>query len=136
MTTPTNASIATQISFFLEDKIGTLAAATKLLGDNQINIWAMTLTGGIDHCFIRMVVDKTEAAIKCLRDNGYLVFAREVVLAKIANSPGALAKLADRWAAAGINIEYVYCAAEQTTKEGIVVLRVDNPQKAIAVITE
>ncbi|NCC51839.1 MAG: ACT domain-containing protein, partial [Spartobacteria bacterium] len=46
-----------QISVSVQNEPGTLAELTSFLGDNDINVYALTLTGGIDHGYVRMVVD-------------------------------------------------------------------------------
>jgi hypothetical protein len=66
-----------------------------------------------------------------LHDAGYLVFERDVVLVEIPNEPGSLGKVTQAWAEAGINLEYAYCAGGPSVKHGLIVMRVDNTEKAL-----
>jgi len=123
--------IRKQFSVFLVNEPGTLAGLTSLLGENGVNIFALTLTGGIDHGYVRMVTDDHERARRVLDEAGYVFFERDVVLVTIPNRPGALAKVSRLWSENGINVEYVYCAAVPEVEEGLVVFGVDQVQKAV-----
>lgn len=123
-----------QISVFLENRPGTLAEVTAFFGDKGINIYALTLTGGIDHGYVRLVVDKHADAVRQLKDGGYLVSEREVILLEIPNIPGSLGRVARLWADAGVNLEYAYCAGGPSVQQGLVVVRTEDTDKALTLI--
>jgi len=123
-----------QISVFVENRPGTLAAVATLLGEQKINIYAMTLTGGIDHGYVQLVVDKTAEASALLDQEGYLSFERDVVLLEIANEPGSLAEVIRQWGEAKVNIDYAYCAGGPSVERGLVVVRVDDADRALEVL--
>jgi hypothetical protein len=50
------------------------------------------------------------------------------------NKPGSLARICERLADARINIEYCYCATPPNARRGLLVLRVNNPKKAMKVL--
>ncbi len=119
-----------QFSVFLVNEPGTLAGLTSLLGEHGVNIFALTLTGGIDHGYVRMVVDDHELARRLLNEAGYVFFEKDVVLVILPNRAGALAAVSRLWFKNGINIEYVYCAGVPDIEEGLVVFGVDQVEKA------
>ncbi len=123
-----------QISVFLDDRPGTLGRVARRLGDAGVNIWALSLAEGIDHGYLRLIADDPDRAIAVLRQEGHLFFEKEVLLLEIGNRPGGLAKMAECWGAAGVNIEYCYCASSPKVAVGLVVVRVDNTEKAIAAL--
>lgn len=125
-----------QVSVFLEDEPGTLAAVTALLGRHGINIYALSLAEGVGHGYVRMVVDKTDEAVRVLRDSEELVMEREVLLLELSNQPGSLGQVARRLADAGINLEYAYCAGGPSVDCGLVVVRVNDPAKALKILQE
>ncbi len=130
-----SAGAGRQISVFLEDKPGTLAAATGLLGRHGINIFALSLAEGLGHGYVRMVVDRPAKALQVLKAADELVMEREVLLLELANRPGSLAAVARKLGEAGINIEYAYCAGGPRVEDrGLVVVRVDNTKKALKVL--
>jgi len=125
-----------QLSVFLEDRPGTLGEVCRILGEAGINIWALTLAEGVSHGYLRMIVDTPDRAIEILRNSGYLYFEKEVLLLELANQPGGLAAVARRWGEAGVNIEYCYCASSPRVPVGLVVVKTDDPDRAIAVLQD
>lgn len=123
-----------QIAVFIENEPGTLAAVTEILAKQNINIYALTLAEGIDHGYVRMVVDRYEEARKLLVQMGQLVIDRDVILLDLANKPGSLAAVTHLWAGAGINLEYAYCANSPKVDKGMVIVRVNDTDKAIKLL--
>ncbi len=120
-----------QISVFVDNQPGTLAAVSEVLGEGGINIYALTLTGGIEHGYVRVVVDQHEEAVKILQKADYLLFERDVILLEVSNVPGALATVLRAWATAGISVDYAYCAGGPGVEQGLVVLMVDDVEQAL-----
>lgn len=129
-----NARAGHQLSVSVQNERGILARIARCLGKAGVNIYALTLTGGIDHGYLRMVTDDHERARHALVEDGHLVFEREVVLLEIPNLPGSLAEVAVKWADNGVNLEYAYCAGGPGVEHGMVVLRVDDTERAIALL--
>lgn len=125
-----------QIAVFIEDRPGTLAQVAQHLGKHGVNIYALSLAEGIGHGYVRMVVDRPDEAVRVLREAGELVIERDVLLLEVANVPGALGTIARRLADAGINLEYAYCAGGPSVERGLVVVRVDQMDRALALLNE
>ena len=128
------ASLGKQISVFVENQPGTLASVAEFLGSKGINIYALTLTGGIEHGYVRMVVNRHDEAAVALREAGYLLFERDVVLLEVSNAPGSLGRILQAWADVDVNVEYGYCAGGPSVECGMVVLMVDDAEKACRVL--
>ena len=129
-----SAKLGKQLSVFVEDEPGTLAAVTNLLGKQGINIYALTLAEGLGHGYLRMVVDKHDEAMKVLRAAEELIMERDVILLELSNQPGSLGRVAGMLAAAGVNLEYAYCAGGPSVDRGLVVVRADDCAKAMKVL--
>ena len=127
--------IGKQISISLKNEPGTLANLTDVLGSNGINIFALCVLEGLDHGYIRIVVDKPDDAIQLLRDSGHLVLVHDVLLMDLPNRPGSMLTFTRAMAEAGINVEYLYCASGPQVEMGLVVVRVKEPQRAYDLIT-
>ena len=89
-----SAKLGKQLSVFVEDQPGTLAAVTNLLGKQGINIYALTLAEGLGHGYVRMVVDQHDKAMKALRAADELTMERDVLLLELSNQPGSLGRVA------------------------------------------
>jgi len=121
-----------QISVFLPNKPGILAKFSKALLENNINMKAMTVSETADKGLLRMVVDKTDDAIKLLKKQNYLVVVEDVLAVEIPEKPGGLYDIAEILGEHDINIEYIY-SSTLVKAESLIVLKVDKIEKAIEV---
>ncbi len=59
-----------QLSVFIENRPGRLSAVTKILGDNDVNIRAMSLADTKDFGILRLIVDDFEKSSFSLENRG------------------------------------------------------------------
>lgn len=123
--------ITTQLALFLDNKPGTLARVCEALAEAKINIFAITISDTVDHAVVRMIVSDPPKALDLFEQHGTLVVESDVLLVSGDNRPGSLAKIARKLGDVDVNIEYAYCATSPKSKSGLLVLRVDNPKKAL-----
>ncbi len=121
-----------QISVFLPNQPGILAKFTKVLMEKQINMRALSVAETADYGILRILVDKVDECVKILKDNNYLVATTDVIAVDIPDKPGALHEIAKLLGDNNINIEYLYSTLVKD--EAIIVLRIDNTDKAIEVL--
>lgn len=126
--------IAQQLAIFLENRPGMLAEVCEAIAAAGINIHAISTSDTVDHTVIRMVVSDARRALHLFEERGTLVVEDDVLMVEGDNRPGALAELARRLAKAKVNIEYVYCAAGPKTRNGLLIMRVSDPRKALRVL--
>jgi len=122
-----------QISVFVENKPGRLAAVTEVLSKHNINIRAFTIADAGDFGIIRMVVDKTEEAYEALKQAGFTVRLTNVLAVEVEDKPGALHRIAKALGDAGVNIDYVYAFTSEKHR-ALIIFRVDNRDKAMEVL--
>lgn len=127
-------SIQTQLSIFLDNRPGTLARACQSLAQQGVNILAMCIADTIDHAVVRMVVNDAKKAVKILEGLRLALQERDVILMDVPNQLGAMAAIAQKLAAAGINLEYAYCASTPSQTSGALVLRTNNIEETIDVL--
>ena len=123
-----------QLALFLDNRPGTLARLCEALAEAKINIYAISTSDTVDHSVIRMVVSDTRKALLLFEERGTLVVESEVVMVEGDNRPGGLAKIANKLADNGVNIEYCYCATPPDAKRGILILRLSNAKKALKLL--
>ena len=121
-----------QISIFLENKSGRLAEVTSILGNEGIDISALSIADTTDFGILRLIVNDPQKAEKVLRDAQVTVKCTDVICISVPDVPGALHKALKVITEAGISIEYVYGFFGKAKKRDHIVLRVDQPDKAIA----
>jgi hypothetical protein len=120
-----------QISVFLENKSGRLAEVTKTLGANDIDISALSIADTTDFGILRLIVNKPEEAENVLKENGFTVSCTSVIAIAIEDKPGGLASVLEILDKEAIGIEYMYAFVGKTTSDALVILRVEDPEKAI-----
>jgi hypothetical protein len=114
-----------QIAVFLENKSGRLAAITKALSDNNINIRALSVADTADFGILRLIVDDTDKATRVLKDEGFTVGKAVVIAVEVADRPGGLARVLAVLHEAGMNVDYMYA---------VLIFRFDDPDMAITIL--
>lgn len=125
---------AKQVSVFLENRAGRLADVTTLLGDNGVNIRALSLADTADFGILRLIVNDPDKAVALLRKAGLAVRETEVVAAEVPDRPGGLAEILRLLSAEQINVEYMYAFVRSPAESAIMIFRFDDPGKALEVL--
>jgi hypothetical protein len=127
--------IAKQLSVFLANTPGTLAAVCDELAKQKINIYALTISDTVDHAVVRMIVSDTKRALRIFEERGTLAIENEVLMIDGDNRPGSLANIAHKLSKAKVNIEYAYLATSPGSKRGLAIVRASNVKKALEVLS-
>ncbi|MBD3309211.1 ACT domain-containing protein [candidate division KSB3 bacterium] len=124
-----------QISVFLENRSGRLAEVTRVLGDNQLNIRALSLADTSDFGVLRMIIDHPDQAYMVLKEKHYTVQETDVVTLEVADQPGGLAGVLEILSTNSVNVEYLYAFPERDSIEkALMVFRFDDNDRAIEVM--
>jgi len=125
-----------QISIFVENKPGRMAGVAKALGDAGVNIRALTIAEAGDFGVIRMVVDDTERGYTVLREKGFMVSETDVLAVEIKDVPGGLYEIVNSLGMNNINVEYAYAFVTAKAERAMLILRVDDIERATEVLSE
>lgn len=125
-----------QISLFVENKPGRMAKVSKTLSDAGVNIRALTVAEAGDFGVIRMVVDDPEQGYKVLHDNGFTVSETEVLAVEMKDIPGGLYEIVNTLGESGVNVDYAYAFVTTKAERAMLIIRVDNLEKARKVLTD
>jgi len=126
-----------QISIFLENKHGRLAEVTQLLGDNHIDISALSIADTADFGILRLIVNQPDKAKQVLDQYGFTVSINQVIAIEVEDKPGGLSKALAVLDNKGIGIEYMYAfVGNAALKNAMVILRVENPESVIQVLKD
>ena len=123
-----------QISVFLENKSGRLADVTRILGDKGINISALSIADTTDFGILRLIVNNPEEALEELKSNGFAVSCTDVVAIGVSDRPGGIAQVLEIFDRESIGIEYMYAFVGKNGSEAFVIIRLENPQKALELL--
>jgi ACT domain-containing protein len=125
-----------QVSIFVENKTGRLAEVTKVLGDNNIDISALSIADTTDFGILRIIVNKPDEAEKILNENGFTVSSTDVIAIAIPDTPGSLSKALKALDNSSIGIEYMYAFVGKLPDEALVIIRTENPETAVELLED
>ena len=120
-----------QISIFVENKEGRIKKAINTLGQEKINIRALSIADTTKYGILRLIVSDNEKAIAALEKDGFIVKENEVIILAVPDEPNGLNSTLAVFDEKGINLEYLYAFVSSKTDEAIVVMRLENMEKAI-----
>ena len=123
-----------QISIFIENKSGRLAEITGILGDNGINIRALSLADTSDFGILRLIVDDSKKALKVLKEQRFTVSITHVIGVEVSDSPGGLTGILQTLDKNNVNVEYMYAFVERSGDNAVIIFRFDDVDEAIAAL--
>ena len=126
----------TQISVFLENRKGRLFDVCSLLGENNINIRALTIAETESFGVLRIVVDKSDVAVKILTENGFVANMTHVVAVEVGDKPVGLASVLKIFADNDVNIEYMYGFVEKFSDKALLVFRFEDTDLAQQILAK
>jgi hypothetical protein len=124
-----------QITVFLENDRGRLAAMCRCLGDAGISMHALTIADTTQFGVARIIADEPGRAKDALAKAGFRVKLTSVLAVSVPDRAGGLAALFEAFDEAKINVEYAYCfsAAEQ---QAVDIIRVDDHERVCALVVK
>lgn len=124
-----------QISVFVENKPGKLVEVIEALGAKGIDMRAMSIADTSDFGILRLIVDKPAEALEVLREADCVTSVNKVIAVSVDDTPGSLARVLRILSDAVISIEYVYAFITHEEGQAYVIIRVEDNEKAIDVLT-
>ena len=120
-----------QISVFVENVPGKLVEVSQILGDNGIDMSALSLADSSDFGILRLIVNDPDKAYQVLRDHAFVVKQCDVIAAVIDDRPGGLTAVLRILAEAKVSVEYMYAfVGNRQDGHAVVVMRTDNEEIA------
>lgn len=123
-----------QLSLFLENRPGHLAAPCEALARAGINIVTLSVADTQRFGILRLVVRDWERARDLLTAAGHVVNVAEVVAVEVTDQPGGLVKVLETLGAAGVNVEYTYAFTFKRGRHGVLLFRFDDVDKGIVAL--
>ena len=120
-----------QISVFLENRTGQLAQITRLLGDNHVDIRAISIAETADYGVARMIVDDCQKASSILLEHGDILSMTPVWAVEVPDRPAGLSDLLEVLAAENIDVEYMYSLFTHSDTHAYMVLRISKEEAFI-----
>jgi hypothetical protein len=123
-----------QISVFLENKKGMLYNLTKTLADHDIDLKALSIADTAKFGILRLIVSDPERTLKVIKDANYTASVTEVLGVELEDRPGGLARVLAVLKDSDIAVEYLYSFVGTRSENAMIILRVDELEKAHQVL--
>lgn len=126
-----------QVSVFLENTKGTLREVTQLLGENEINLLALSVADTSGFGIIRLIVKSTDIdkALDVLRAGGNIARVNDVVCVRIPHKPLGLSEVLAVLEERDISVEYSYSFCRSTFDDAVIILRPSNKLLCVEALT-
>lgn len=115
-----------QLSVFLQNKSGKIAAITRALSDHQIDIRALSIADTTDFGILRMLVSDIQKAKQVLTGQNCILSVNDVVVVAVPDRTGGLAEVLSLLAEAKVDIEYMYSLIGREDNMADMVFRVSD----------
>lgn len=123
-----------QLSIFLENKSGRLTEVLETLGQQNINIAAMSIADTSEYGILRLIVSNPLDSLKLLKAKQFSVNLTDVIGIETPIEAGSFATALKLFSQENISIEYMYAFAYHD--KGIIVMRTDDREKAFKIISD
>ena len=124
-----------QISIFLENRAGQLAEVTRVLGDNGIDMRAISIAETKDYGVLRIIVDDADKATAILLANGFILSMTPVTVVAVPDQAGGLAPVLEALAEGQLDIEYMYSLFPHKEGKAYMVFRIADEEKFLKLLS-
>lgn len=128
--------VVKQISVFIENKEGRIKKAVNAISKEGINIRALSLADNTKYGILRLIVSDNEKTKEVLKAENFIVKETEVLVVGVKDEPDGLNSTLEIFENANLNVEYLYAFVSSKTDEAIVVIKIEDYEAAIKVLTE
>ena len=122
-----------QIIVTLENVPGKLSEVSDYLGENGINIIALSVVDTADVSAVRFVANNPAKAVNVLTSHGYVIRMNDVLAVETPNHPGGLNAVLKPLKEVSINVNYLYTCLG-TGEKTVLIMGVDKMEEAIRVL--
>ena len=115
------------------NEVGVIADISRTLADEGINIETISAEALDEKGVVTLTTDSYDDALRVLTDAGFKTVSDDSLVLRLPDEPGSLAKVAERFKDAGVNIQSLHIV-ERRGDHTIVALSADDRAKAEALV--
>ena len=125
-----------QLSVFLQNKSGKIAAVVRALSESGVDIRALSIADTTDFGILRMLVSDISVAKAALAEQNCILSVNEVTVVAVPDTPGGLSRVLTLMAQEEIDIEYMYSLIDRGKEDAYMVFRVSDENRLLKVLSE
>lgn len=126
-----------QVSVFVENKAGRLAAILEALERRQISILSVSVGDAAEIGIVRLILTDADQGLAELHRVGFTARMDMVTSTEMPDVPGGLLhSVVQPLAEAGINVHYLYAYTDPSTNKPVAVIKTDDLERAESVLKQ
>ncbi len=129
-----DAQLRREIVLTTENRIGLLAEICRLLGDMGINLLSIAIEATGDTATIRLLAASQSYARDALREAGFHVEERDVIVIELPHYPGFLCRVSEALARKGISLFDLHATVSEEGSTGVVVFSCSDNGRAVQML--
>ena len=118
-----------RIIIIVRDEVGVIAGVARALADRGLNIESLDTERAGEQGIITLTTDDTHRALLALKEAEFRAVTDDSLVFRIPDEPGALAKVAERFKAAGVNIQSLHIL-DRRAGQAVVALSAQDREEA------
>jgi hypothetical protein len=128
--------MASQVTVFVENRPGRISKITRELGNEGINIRAITISDMGEYGLINLITNDPDRTAQVLSSKGFSVSRKQVIAILMEDRPGGLADISEFLLRSGINISNAYGFILERKDRAVLVLEVEDYERAETLVRE
>ncbi len=117
-----------RIVIIVRDRVGLIADVARALADAGVNIESLDTTRTGAQGIITLTTDDTDRALHALKDAGFRAATDDSLIFRLPDEPGSLARVAERFKEAGMNIQSLHILDRQDGQAIVALTTLDRAQ--------
>ena len=97
-----------RIIVMVKSEVGVIAGITAAIADAGVNILTINTENSGETGIVIIITDDNDAALQALTTAGFRAVIDDVLVIRLPDEPGALAKVAEKFKTAGVNIQSLH----------------------------
>lgn len=97
-----------RIIVMVKSEVGVIAGITAAIADAGVNILTINTENSGETGIVIIITDDNDAALQALTTAGFRAVIDDVLVIRLPDEPGALAKVAEKFKIAGVNIQSLH----------------------------
>lgn len=122
-----------RIVIMARNEVGVIADIATALADAGINIESINTERAGEQGIVTLTTDDTDRALHALNDAGFKAATDDSLIFRLPDEPGALARVAERFKEAGVNIQSLHIL-DRRSGYATVALTTDDRHRAEALV--
>ena len=118
--------MAFHLSIFVVNERGKLEKITRALAEAGLNIRAVSMASTGEFGVVRVLVNDPDKGLAALKESRFTVTKRRILVATIADAPGAMHELLVKLSAARVNVEDCYGFVIEEGSRAAIVFEVEK----------